>query len=261
MKFGFRTGGFGDEPLCSVLEKLRNIGYDGVELCLESRELRPENQTSSTIAEVRGMLSSTGLDLASVSYHADDENMELRLPNTFRAIDIAADLGSKVLILNAERVQGGSADAMFEVVVERFGQLCSKAEERDITLAVEPEPGMVVHGTADMLRLMERVGSSRLGVNLDVGHAQCTEDYLPETIRQLGGSIVHAHIEDIAGRVHKHLLPGDGDIDFTSMFAAFAEIGYEGYYTIDLFQIADDPAGYALTALERIRPYSQGGLA
>ncbi len=41
MRFGFRTGGFTNWKIEDILKELAGIGFDGVELCLESADMRP----------------------------------------------------------------------------------------------------------------------------------------------------------------------------------------------------------------------------
>jgi sugar phosphate isomerase/epimerase len=53
--------------------------------------------------------------------------------------------------------------------------------------------------------------------------------------------------------IHRHLLPGEGDLDLVGVCHTLSAIGYRGYYTIDLFNIADDPAGWAAQALDAMR--------
>jgi sugar phosphate isomerase/epimerase len=60
-------------------------------------------------------------------------------------------------------------------------------------------------------------------------------------------------LEDIAAtRVHHHLIPGDGAIDFGSVFQAIKDIGYQGWVTIELYPYVDDPDVAARTARERV---------
>ena len=98
--------------------------------------------------------------------------------------------------------------------------------------------------------MMQQVGSPRLRVNLDIGHAQVTDDDPAETIRQLGDAIVHLHLEDIEGRIHRHLPFGQGDIDFAAVRHALQDIGYEGPYVADLFGQEAPPGAVAAQALE-----------
>ena len=91
-------------------------------------------------------------------------------------------------------------------------------------------------------------------VNFDLGHAQVTDDDPATSIRALGSAIVHLHLEDIKDRVHRHLLLGDGDIDFAAVRAALAGINYAGPYVADLFGQVDS-VDYATRTLDALRRY------
>jgi sugar phosphate isomerase/epimerase len=59
-------------------------------------------------------------------------------------------------------------------------------------------------------------------------------------------------VEDIAAsRVHHHLVPGDGAIDFREVLAALDAIGYAGWITVELYPFIADPD----TAGRRAREY------
>ena len=54
--------------------------------------------------------------------------------------------------------------------------------------------------------------------------------------------IRHYHLEDIAAsRVHHHLVPGTGAIDFAEVVAAIRATGYDGWLTVELYPFLDDP--------------------
>ena len=61
----------------------------------------------------------------------------------------------------------------------------------------------------------------------------------------------HYHLEDIAAtRVHQHLVPGCGAIDFTATLAAIRDTGYDGWLTVELYPYLDDPDAAAREAKE-----------
>jgi sugar phosphate isomerase/epimerase len=219
-----------------------------VEICLEHRDILPRKVTPALADGILSHLKDIGLGVSSVSYHADGEEWGKRMAETVAAIDAAVAFKTDILIVNTERFRPGEKDAMFKGVVARMKELTAKAEAAGIRIAIEPEPLQVINDTADMLRMLDEVGSPALKVNLDVGHAYCTDDDILESIRRLGPAIVHTHIEDIKDRIHKHLHPGEGDMDLRAVCRTLAEVGYSGYYTIDLFSIADDPEGHARRA-------------
>ena len=253
MKFGFRTGGFTNWKLEDILKELAGIGFDGVELCLESADMRPESFTQTRANEIRKLMDKIGLEVASASYHADAESVDQRRANTFKAVEMAEWLGTDVLIINAERIREGEKEKQFQELADRLKELTASAEKSGVNVAMEPEPLLVVSDTDDMIRMMDAVGSPNLKVNLDIGHAYITDPHLPDSIRRLGDAIVHAHIEDIKDKVHNHLELGQGDVDFPAMHQAFTEIDYKGYYVVDLFRLGDDPSGVAARTLAALR--------
>jgi sugar phosphate isomerase/epimerase len=71
----------------------------------------------------------------------------------------------------------------------------------------------------------------------------------------MAGHTRHYHLEDIAAtRVHHHLVPGTGAIDFPEVIQAIRETGYEGWLTVELYPFVEDPDGAARDALALLRP-------
>ena len=115
----------------------------------------------------------------------------------------------------------------------------------------QAEPKFVCQSTDDAIRLAEETGSPRMAANLDIGHAHITDSSIIESIWKLGRLLIHTHIEDIKDKVHKHLPPGEGDIDLDAVARALREVKYNGYLVADLF--ASDPAVAARPACEVLR--------
>lgn len=250
-RFGFRTGTFPGWKIEDVAAELARLGYDCVEFCLEPADVRPDLLNEARCRELRRTFNDSGLEVASVSYHGDVESLEERRANQERAIGIAKELGTGIVVLNGER----SVDPQRQWAehVTRFQQLCRVAEDADVLLAIEPEPKLVIGSTREAITMIERVASPQLRVNLDIGHAWLTDDDVAASIRRLGPALVHLHLEDIRGRVHRHLLYGQGDIDFSAVRSALADVDYDGPYVADLFGQDADPRDIARHALEGLR--------
>ena len=248
--FGFRTGPLG----CTAeqaAEMLAELGFDCLELCLESADVRPETMTEARAKELVQTFEDLGIGLASLSFHADREPPAQRALNQAAAIRVAGWMGAEILVLNAEK--SVDQERQWDEHVAHLKGLCVLAEEIGVTLAVEPEPLLVIGSSQDALDLIEAVGSPRLKVNLDVGHAQITDPNLADAVRLLGDQIVHLHLEDIHDRVHKHLPFGQGNINFGALREALAEIDYQGPYVVDLFGQAQEPRQVAADALVGLR--------
>jgi fructoselysine 3-epimerase len=259
-KIGFRTVGFREWPLQRAVQAIAACGYDGVELCLEHPEMRPEALPIEACVGILALVRESGLEVASVSYHGDREEHAARKANQRRAIEITKALGSDILILNSEHVVSGQTGRQWaEFVALLRGELLPMAMEAGVVLAIEPEPGMFVHGTTEMLALLAEVDHPALAVNLDIGHAWLTDDDLARSLRDLAPCLAHLHWEDFPTGEHRHLVPGEGQMPLAQLHTVLNEIGYDGYYTIDLFNITDDPEAYARASVGPTRTLLQGG--
>lgn len=253
MKLGYRTSGLGDRSWKRCFSILNEIGYEMVEICLEDSEvLEDKGPEADTVKE---WLQQNDLE-ASISYHGDNVSLSRKIKNTYKAIEFAGDLGVNTVIINAESVKPGKKEQQLEKISDRFQNFCKEAKKEGVTLAVEPEPDLVIHGLKDTLKLLKEVNSPQLGVNLDIGHVFITDGDLPEVINKLEDAIVYTHLEDISGKVHKHLLPGAGDIDFEELITSLKNINYDGPLVFDLFGLGNNHIEYAKQAysyLEEIR--------
>ena len=53
-------------------------------------------------------------------------------------------------------------------------------------------------------------------------------------------------------RVHHHLVPGEGVIDFAATLKALDDVGYQDWVTIELYTCHENPDAAAKTARERV---------
>lgn len=251
---GFRTAGFRAWALRRALQCLGDLGYDGVELCLEHPEMRPETLSVDACLRWREAVAEAGLAVASVSYHGDGEPDAARSANQVRAVRIASDCGATVLILNGQKAAPGNEAEQWRAFARHLRErVLPLATDLDLRVALEPEPGHFLHSSADLLRLLAELDSPAAGANLDVGHAWLTDPDILSTVRELGPRLYHVHWEDMPSGEHRHLVPGTGDMPLDALHAALMAVGYSGYYTVDLFDIAEDPKTPAQQSLMAVR--------
>lgn len=110
-----------------------------------------------------------------------------------------------------------------------------------LKILIEQEPEHVINSAAQLIEL-GRAFPGAVYATFDVGHSEVMGEDIGDAIRRLGPLLRNIHLEDIAGRVHQHLLYGEGEVDFDAIFKALRDIGYRGDYTPDLYPFKDDPA-------------------
>lgn len=106
-------------------------------------------------------------------------------------------------------------------------QALDTAEEHDVTLAIEPEPGNVVSSAIKGRRLLDEMGSPRLKVIIDAANLLQAGDTLKEALDLLGEDIVIAHAKDLtaSGEV---VAAGRGVVDYDLYLGLLGQAGFEG---------------------------------
>lgn len=248
MRLAYRTVSFRKLSLYKSLDLIASMGYQGVEICLDYHHLS-ERAGKGNFGRIITEAEERGLEVSSFSDHGnllDDENF-FRLK---KAIGIAPEIGVAVFIVSSAP---GKDRGRWHSFVERFDLLLEIAGD-SLKIAIEPEPGLIVEGSEDFDRLKRNLNNGRiLCMNLDIGHAHCMNEPLDLLLQRYHNEIVHFHIEDIAGRIHKHLVPGEGEIDFPSVLEKLERWYPEKFLAIDLFD-TPDPISAAGRAIEVLGP-------
>ncbi|HID75864.1 MAG TPA: sugar phosphate isomerase/epimerase [Planctomycetaceae bacterium] len=138
-------------------------------------------------------------------------------------------------------------------------ELLAYTEGTDLPLLIEPAhaaESTLILKVADGLRMIEEIGSERLGILLDTGHAHLNGEDLASVVVSLKDMPFHIHIDDNRGDHDAHLIPGEGSIDFKPFVQALQEINYQGFVSAELgFQYTQDPDSAVektFTALSRM---------
>ena len=108
-----------------------------------------------------------------------------------------------------------------------------------MTLLVEPRVGEVTTNSEALIRLGEAVADDHFGVILDTAHQHAQKELLPLSVHKLGKLLKYVHVADNDGRDNRHFGIGNGNIDWGSVFTSLKQIGFDGFYAIDLEKLPD----------------------
>jgi len=261
MKLAYSTNAYRKCGVLEAVDRIAALGYVGIELMADTPHLWPAKSTDAEIDAVRRRLGEHGLTISNVNAFMMNEIRDFRHPSwiepdpgyrrlrqrhTEAAITMARKLGADSITTEpgGPLPDGFSREAALDMFVDGMGAALRRAEGEGVLLLVEPEPGLLIENAAQFLELAERIDSPMFGLNFDIGHFYCVSDPLPETIERLASHTRHYHFEDIAAtRVHRHLIPGHGAIDFETVHRAIEATGYNGWLTVELYPYLDDPDG------------------
>ena len=271
MKLAYSSNAYRRWPIEEAIARVAGLGYGGLELMADVPHAWPAELSTARINEIKSSLSSNGLALSNVNafmmsavqdfWHPSwiEQNKafrQLRIRHTIESLRLARRLGAACITTEP----GGPLEAgmlrayALEIFIEGLQEALRVAEEVNVMLLVEPEPGLLIENTQQFLELAQRVDSPMFGLNFDVGHFFCVNDDLPTAIERLQAWTRHYHIEDIAAtRVHEHLIPGHGAIDFAAVIDAIRDTDYDGWLTVELYPYLDDPDAAGREALHYLR--------
>jgi sugar phosphate isomerase/epimerase len=168
----------------------------------------------------------------------------IRREHTLRALRLAVRLGAPSIQTEpgGPLAEGQSWQAAAQVFYDELMPCVELAEELQVDLLIEPEPGLLIETFEQYLEFVGRIDSPRVGLNFDIGHAYCTGQDPAEWVGRMASHTRHYHIEDIAStRRHEHLMPGRGAIDLPGAVRAIRRSGYNGWITVELYPYIDDP--------------------
>ena len=129
----------------------------------------------------------------------------------------------------------GKNDERRELNILKLREICARIAHVDITLCLENLCKHVLSAD-ELLEIIGKVGSDKLGICLDTGHLNIQKKNTQgEFIRKAGKYLKALHVHDNDGSGDQHILPfAKGNIKFKEVMQALKEIDYEGLFNFEI---------------------------
>ncbi|HSL14574.1 MAG TPA: sugar phosphate isomerase/epimerase [Nitrososphaeraceae archaeon] len=274
MILSFSSNAFKKFSLDVAIREIAKIGYKGVEILCDIPHAYPPEFPKEQAKKIKNLISDLNIGISNLNaftlyaigdvYHPswienDYKLREIRIKHTIDCIYLAKTLGAK----NLSTEPGGpinikknkiESNILLKIFADGLKKVKFIAEENDVKILVEPEPSLLIENSQQFLELMKTICSDYIKLNFDIGHFYCVKEDPSETILKLIDYIEHFHLSDIANnRVHYHLIPGIGSIDFEQVFDTIKKIGYKGFVTVELYPYQDNPIYVAKQAYNYLK--------
>ena len=228
-----------DESWLPLYGRLKKMGFDGVELPI----FDPDPDKFAALGK---RLDDLGLERTAISVRNSEDDpissdasvRENALETTRRVIDCCEAVGASIL--------GGPLYA----AIGQFSGAGPTAEEwnRSVSIlqsaadhAARAEIGLsfeflnrfeiyLLNSTADTARYVKDIDRPNVGVHYDTFHAHIEEKDSAAAIRTHADAITHVHISE-----NDRSTPGRGQVAWDATFDALADVGYDGWLTIEAF--------------------------
>jgi sugar phosphate isomerase/epimerase len=240
-------------PLRRGLLEAERLGVAGVQVNAAG-DLSPQALSQTGRREFRNLLRAHNLELSALGcpmrYGLDTaEHQEARIDHVKKVLALSADLGPRIVVVQAGRVPDKEEDPRFRLLSEALLALGQYGDRVGAILALETglESGQTLRA------FLERFDTGGLGVNFDPANLLMNGFTVEDSLRALQGKIVHVHAKDAqsarASRAAQEVPLGHGDIDWMGFLSVLEEIEYHGYLTIEresgTNRLADVAAGVA----------------
>jgi D-psicose/D-tagatose/L-ribulose 3-epimerase len=244
MKYGMNLllwGGEINDGLLPVLEKLKSMGYDGVEIPVFNLDL--------DYAAWGKRLDEMGLQRTAVTVRNLDDN-PISPEGAVRArgvelnkktLDCCAALGAQTLCGPYHSAIGhftgvGPTSEEWSWGVDSMRQVAEHAGSVGVKLGVEALNRFecyLLNAHADSARFVREVNHPACGMMYDTFHSNIEEKNIGRTMNEIKDVLCHIHISE-----NDRSTPGTGDIKWDETFQAIADIGYDGWLVIEAFGLA-----------------------
>jgi sugar phosphate isomerase/epimerase len=279
MQLAFSSNAYLDMPIEQAISRVAGFGYKGIELLADVPHAWPAGLLPVQKESIRKAIAASGLKISNINafmmnaiadprqpyWHPgwtdpDRHYRAIRREHTKRALRLAAELGAPTISTEpgGELAEGQTRQQATDIFYDEIMPCLDVAAEVGVTLLIEPEPGLLIEKFGQYLEFAERVNHPSLGLNFDIGHAYCVAEDPAEWVPKMKAHTRHYHFEDIAAtRVHHHLVPGEGAIDFDGVFAAIQKHTPGIWVTVELYPYRQQPDAAAQAA----RAYLQASAA
>jgi D-psicose/D-tagatose/L-ribulose 3-epimerase len=245
-KIGFNTlvwSAVVSDALFPVLERLKIIGYDGVECLIGSPDEKAYRRFGLHAK-------SLGLEVTTVFVVGKDENpvnpeagiRAKALERMKWAIDRAHDLGAALIAGPFHSAHGLFAkhaplDEEYLWSAEVLHAAGDYAEQAGVVLALEAVNRFecyLCNTMAQLGRLVNSTGHPCVKAMYDTHHANIEEKKTREAILEIAPVLAHVHISE-----NDRGTPGEGHVQWKETFSTLAGINYNGWLTIEAFSRND----------------------
>lgn len=217
IQLSYSTFGLTQLDFLDAIDAVDRAGYDGIEISFHRDQFNPFDLSEDDLAAVRKRLDARRVKAACVataSHFFDPQRphepslmtlsragRQRRIDLVRRGIEVARSLGVSLVtfgsgFVRAEHVANPGVDPGELLADSIHACLREIRDDEDITLLVEPEPGMYIETLEQGLALVDQVGSPKFKLHIDICHAYCSEPDYIGALRQAAPQARYLHISD-----------------------------------------------------------------
>ena len=242
IRLSYCTFGLTQLPFLEAVDAVDRAGYPGVEVSFHRDQFNPFELTTDDIAAVRQHFDSVAVKPACVATAShfftpsrphepslmcpDLAGRKRRIDLVKRGIQVARQLGVPMVtfgsgFIRAEHLANPSIDA-HELLVDSI-QRCLQdvREDEDVTLLIEPEPGMYIETLDQAIGLVNEINSPHFKLHLDLCHIYCSEQDCLGALAKAAPYARYLHVSDAEPGYNLKIVRFSAPMKLDLSFAAY----------------------------------------
>jgi sugar phosphate isomerase/epimerase len=249
-----------------ICRYIAQLGYTGLEIAPFTLAERITEVSQESRREIRQQAQDAGVQIIGLHWllakttglMLTSPEESVRQETATYLIDLARacqDFGGDILVFGSpaqRRIPAGKTHAeATDYAVDTYRRAAKGIADCGVKLCVEPlsPPEADFLNTAEeAMELIARVDSPAFRLHLDVKAMSTETTSAPDLIRRHKGDMHHFHANDPNKRG-----PGFGETDFVPIFQALADVTYQGWVSVEVFDYTPDPETIARESLRYMR--------
>lgn len=252
--------------LPDLVPRLKQAGYDGIEVGLNDRKWDPAkspdfwgnnqamldwSQAQDEAAQLRQVLDQHGLPCAAIASYVQTDDID----RIAVAVEVARILGCEFIRVRVPWYGPGcDYRSLLEQARTTYRDLAQISQETGVDSLIEIHDNSICPTASAAMRVLEGLDPSLVGVIFDPGnYAREGFESLPMVIDLLGPYLRHVHVKN--GRVAMSETTNskgirsegpncdlaDGLIDWPQLITWLQGAGYDGWYSLENFRGLESP--------------------
>jgi sugar phosphate isomerase/epimerase len=216
-KLSYSTFGLTNLDFLDAIDVVDKAGYPGIELSFHRDQFNPFEITDEYLAKIKQRLETTRVKPACVATAShfftpsrphepslmciDTAGRKRRINLVKRGIEVARKLGVPLVTFGSgfirdEHVSNPSINPK-ELLIDSIHQCLREVRgDEDITLLIEPEPGMFIETLDQGIDLVNEVNSPGFKLHLDLCHNYCSENDYISALAKAAPHARYLHVSD-----------------------------------------------------------------
>ncbi len=241
-KLSYSTFGLTQLSFLDAIDAVDKAGYPGIELSFHRDQFNPFEITDDDLTTIKKRFETTRVRPACVATAShfftpsrphepslmciEAAGRKRRINLVKRGIDVARKLGVDLVTFGSgfirdDHVAHTSIDPN-ELLVDSIQQCLKEVRsDEDITLLIEPEPGMFIETLDQGIRLVNEVNSPKFKLHLDLCHNYCSEKDYIDALAVAAPYARYLHVSDAREGYNLKIVKMSENLNIDLNFAAY----------------------------------------